>query len=58
MAESGYPAMVGTSWNGILAPAGTPKAIIERLNREFALVLKDPAVQEKLATLGMQAVGG
>lgn len=48
IAESGYPDYDFSSWFGILAPAGTPKPVISRLNAEVAKALKDPAVQDRL----------
>ena len=44
-------------WNGILAPAGTPQAIIERLNAEIVKVLRTPAVIALLATHGVDPIG-
>jgi len=58
MIEAGYPNIVGTSWNGIIVPAGTPKDVVDRLNAAFAEALKDPEVKAKLSTMGMDAVGG
>lgn len=49
IAESGYPGYDFSSWFGILAPAGTPKSVIDRLQAEVARALKDPGVQERLA---------
>ncbi|MDI9334274.1 MAG: tripartite tricarboxylate transporter substrate binding protein [Cytophagales bacterium] len=46
------------AWNGILVPSATPKAVIERMNREFDAVLKDEAVRTKLAAAGLDVVGG
>ena len=48
IAEQGYPGYDFSSWFGILAPAGTPKPIIDRLNAEIVKALKDPAVQARL----------
>lgn len=48
-AESDY-----TLWIGLLAPAKTPKPIVERLNREMQHALADPALRAKLATLGVE----
>jgi len=55
--ESGLQDFVVDSWVGILAPAKTPKAIVDRLQRELAAVLKDPEVQSRYATLGIEPVG-
>lgn len=49
MAEAGYPQLDSGAWMGLLAPAGTPAAVIARLNAEVAKVLKDPELIKKLA---------
>jgi tripartite-type tricarboxylate transporter receptor subunit TctC len=46
------PAIVFQSWLGIAAPAGTPPAVVQRLNTELRAVLAEPEVQQRLATLG------
>jgi tripartite-type tricarboxylate transporter receptor subunit TctC len=46
-AESGIPNMVLFHWFGVLAPAGLPKPVLARLNREFVNALNTPAVQER-----------
>ena len=56
--ESGFPDFVAESWVGILAPAKTPPAITARLNAELNTVLSDPALRERLATLGIEATPG
>jgi tripartite-type tricarboxylate transporter receptor subunit TctC len=56
MAESGYPEIVGDSWVGVLAPAGTPKDIIGLLQREIAKVIAAPDMQARLAELGTEPV--
>lgn len=48
VAEQGYPGYDFSSWFGVLAPAGTPPAIISRLHAEIVKALKDPGVQDKL----------
>ncbi|PYE85354.1 Bug family tripartite tricarboxylate transporter substrate binding protein [Pseudoroseicyclus aestuarii] len=45
-------------WNGLIAPAGTDAAVIERLNTEVTEILADPAVQEQLLAIGWQAAPG
>lgn len=57
MKESGYPDMVVDSWVALLAPAKTPTAIIERLQRETAAALAQPDVRERLLGLGINPVG-
>jgi tripartite-type tricarboxylate transporter receptor subunit TctC len=47
-----------SAWFAMLAPHGTPVTAIERLNAEVNKALADPAVKERLATLGVEAVGG
>ena len=53
--ESGLPGYVVTSWNGLAAPAGTPREIIDRLNREIVAVLQLPEMQDRFRQLGMEA---
>lgn len=57
MAESGFPGYEAYSWMGIYAPAGTPDAVIARLNREFLATLADAEVAKKLAAAGVDVVG-
>lgn len=57
MKESGYPDMVVDSWVALLAPAKTPTAIIEKLQRETAAALAQPDVRERLLGLGITPVG-
>jgi len=56
--ESGYPGFEATQWVGLLAPAGTSKEIVGRLNWEINLALKEPDLIAKLAQQGMSPVGG
>jgi tripartite-type tricarboxylate transporter receptor subunit TctC len=46
-----------SSWNALAAPAGTPKAVIERLNQAALEALKSAAVQERLVSLGVRPQG-
>lgn len=55
--ESGIKPFDVSSWVGILAPARTPKAIVERLQKELAAVLQTPFVKERYAVLGIEPVG-
>ena len=55
--EGGLAGFVVDSWVGILAPAKTPPPIVDRLQREIAAVLAEPAVKERYATLGIDPVG-
>jgi len=56
LAESGLPGFDVTSWYSIVAPAGTPPAVVERLQREIAKALDAPDVKTKLAGLGAEPV--
>ncbi len=58
MAEQGVPDFVSGTWAGIIAPAGTPKEIVERISAEARKALADPAVIEKLSQQGIVAMGG
>jgi tripartite-type tricarboxylate transporter receptor subunit TctC len=55
--ESGLKGFEATSWFALFAPAGTPKPVVDRLSAEMAKVLKLPDVQERLKTLGLEAIG-
>jgi tripartite-type tricarboxylate transporter receptor subunit TctC len=57
MAESGVPDFASGTWAGIIAPAGTPKEIVNRISAEVQKILRDPAMQEKLAREGYEAIG-
>jgi tripartite-type tricarboxylate transporter receptor subunit TctC len=52
MAESGVPDFVASSWQGVVAPAGTPKEIVTRLNRAIVDGLKNPILLQRLKQLG------
>lgn len=52
LAESGFPGYESYTWFGILAPAGTPAAIVERLNAEFGKILTTPELKKRLEDLG------
>ena len=54
-AEAGVPGFVFDSWLGLLAPAGTPPAEVERINAAVRKVLAEPVVQERLARVGVEA---
>jgi tripartite-type tricarboxylate transporter receptor subunit TctC len=52
-AESGFPGYRILTWSGLMAPAGTPKPIIDRLAHEIAEALKDPSVAQRLTASGV-----
>ena len=58
IAEAGVPGFEAIQWFGLLAPAGTPKDIVDRLNAETKKVLELPAVKDRLALEGAEVVGG
>lgn len=58
IAESGYRGFDANTWYGLLAPAGTPAAVVARLNAEVNRVLAMPDVRQRLASEGGDAVGG
>lgn len=55
VAEAGVPGFAFDSWLGLLAPAGTPPAEVERINAAVRKVLAEPVVQERLARVGVEA---
>jgi len=57
MAEQGVPDFVSGTWAGIIAPAGTPKEIVDRVSAEAKKALADPALQAKLTEQGIVPVG-
>ena len=57
VAENGFPGFEVSGWYGILAPAGTPQAVIARLNGEIVAILRSPELKERLAADGSDAVG-
>jgi tripartite-type tricarboxylate transporter receptor subunit TctC len=56
LAESGFPGFEVVGWFGWLAPAKTPKAIVDRLSAEIVRILKQPDMKERLLTLGADPV--
>jgi tripartite-type tricarboxylate transporter receptor subunit TctC len=55
--EAGVPKFEMQSWQGVFAPAATPKPIVERLGREIAAIIATASVQEKLRTMGVEPDG-
>jgi tripartite-type tricarboxylate transporter receptor subunit TctC len=53
VAEQGLPDFVAATWYALLAPAGTPPAILKTLNQAIQTSLQDPEVQQRLGTLGL-----
>jgi tripartite-type tricarboxylate transporter receptor subunit TctC len=57
IAEAGIPGFVSGSWAGLLAPGGTPKALVDRLSSEVATIVRVPDVRTRLAELGVEPSG-
>jgi tripartite-type tricarboxylate transporter receptor subunit TctC len=57
IAESGYPGFDAIAWHGIMAPAGTPQPIVDRLNAEILKALKDPETVKLIEQQAIQVVG-
>lgn len=58
LSELGVKDFESYNWQGIIVPAGTPAAIIAKLNTAFNEILKDPDVAKAISSVGSQAVGG
>jgi tripartite-type tricarboxylate transporter receptor subunit TctC len=58
VAESGLPGFESSNWFGVFAPAGTPRAVIDRVNAEMNRIVKDAAIRERFHTLGFETTGG
>jgi tripartite-type tricarboxylate transporter receptor subunit TctC len=57
MAEAGYPGQTGETPVGILAPAGTPQAVVDLLHRKVAQIVMMPDVRQKLTAIGFSPIG-
>lgn len=58
IAEAGIPGYEAVLWHGLIAPKGVPRAIVERINREVAMALKNPEAVQKLETDGVVPAPG
>jgi tripartite-type tricarboxylate transporter receptor subunit TctC len=58
IAESGYPGFEALAWNGLVAPAGTPRPVIDKINAEVNAILKLPDVVQKMNAAGFDLIGG
>ena len=56
VAEAGVPDYEGVNWWGVLAPSGTPKAIVDKLSRDIAAALASPEVQKQFESEGAEVV--
>jgi tripartite-type tricarboxylate transporter receptor subunit TctC len=57
VAESGFPGFEATSWFGLVAPAGTPQAIVDKANAAAVKITSDPDMKAKYAQIGVDTVG-
>jgi len=57
VSEAGVPGYEATAWYGLFAPAGTPPAIVSKLNAESVRILRMPTIAERVANLGAEPVG-
>ena len=57
VAESGVPKFEGSTWYGVVAPAHTPQAIIDKLHAGITATLKEPDLKERLSSQGVEIVG-
>jgi tripartite-type tricarboxylate transporter receptor subunit TctC len=58
LADSGYPGIESLAWNGLFTAAGTPAALVERINADVNAALRDPGVRAALEQQGLTPVGG
>ena len=58
IAEQGVPGFEATQWYGLVAPTGTPRPIVERLNTECARILRGEKLRPRLAAEGAEAAPG
>src|SRR5262245_15117634 len=52
--EAGYPGMFATSWVGFFAPAGTPEAVLAKLNSEINAIVQEPEIAKRIEAAGVQ----
>lgn len=57
MAEAGFPGLDSGAWIGLLVPAGTPAAVVDRLNKEVVKAVRDPEVSKLLLQQTVESVG-
>jgi len=58
MIETGVPGYEVTAWSGVIAPAGLPRPVLERLNAAVNAAINEPATRERLAEMGSESGGG
>ncbi|MDP1538162.1 MAG: tripartite tricarboxylate transporter substrate binding protein [Burkholderiales bacterium] len=55
--EAGIKDYEANNWNGVVAPRGTPRAVIERLHKDIVATLQEPAIAERMARAGLEPIG-
>lgn len=58
LAEAGVETIVDITWVALFFPAGTPRPVLERVNADVLQAMQRPAVRERLASLGLEPIGG
>jgi tripartite-type tricarboxylate transporter receptor subunit TctC len=58
VAESGLPGYESSQWYGVLAPAGTPREILNLLNSQVEKIMREPGMKSRMANDGLVPVGG
>jgi tripartite-type tricarboxylate transporter receptor subunit TctC len=56
LAEQGFPGFEAVSWHMIVAPAGTPKPIVDRLHAEIKRIVATPEFKQQTLTMGLDAI--
>ncbi len=56
MVESGLPGVVVTTWSGLFAPGGTPRAIVDRLSEEYARAARNPVYRDQIAAISFEVM--
>lgn len=57
IAEAGLKGYEANNWNGVVAPRGTPRAVIDRLHKDIVATLQEPAIADRMARAGLEPVG-
>ena len=57
LVDAGYPQVVSTAWQGVVAPAKTPKPIVDRLGRELVAIVRSDEVRDRMSRLYFQPIG-
>jgi tripartite-type tricarboxylate transporter receptor subunit TctC len=58
LAEAGYPNVESLAWNGLFTAAGTPEAVVQKINADVNIALQDPGLRSALDSQGLTPVGG